>query len=318
MLLQLNMKQDSTILVLGATGLVGSNLYSKLKLLGYTRIIPITRNECDLESQIEVDKCFFHHKPEYVFMCAGKVGGILANKNYSADFGLVNGLISLNVIYNCAQYKVKKLLYLGSSCIYPKDCPQPIKEEYLMCSYLEPTNEMYALAKIFGLKLCQAYNNQYDTNFISCMPCNLYGPNDNFNLENSHVLPALIRKIHHAKVTNTELTLFGSGGVYREFLYIDDLTDACIFLMNTYNENRTINIGTGEEILIKDLAKLICKIIGYDKDIQWDTTKPDGTYRKLLDVSKINNLGWRSNITLENGLKRTYEWYLNNINKVKI
>ena len=310
------MNKDSTILVLGSKGLVGSSLYKKLIELEYTNVIPITRSECNLIDSNDVHKCFFKHKPEYVFHCAGKVGGILANNNYPATFGFDNGMMALNIIFNCLHFSVKKLLFLGSSCIYPKNCSQPIKEEYLLTSELEPTNEMYALAKIFGLKLCQAFNKEFRTNFISCMPCNLYGPGDNFDLETSHVLPALIQKIYTAKHTNIPPEIWGTGEVYREFMYVDDLADACIFLMNNYSETQTINVGTGQDILIKDLVTLISNIIEYKGSINWDTSKPNGTYRKLLDVTRINTIGWRSKITLEEGLNKTYEWFKSNVHKL--
>lgn len=256
-------------------------------------------------------KTFFDkEKPEYVFLAAAKVGGILANSTHPADFIYENLVVQNNVIYNAYANKVKKLLFLGSSCIYPRNCPQPIKEEYFMTGSLEPTNEAYATAKIAGIVMCQSYNKQYGTNFISLMPTNLYGPNDNFDLETSHVLPALIRKFHDAKVSNKkEMTLWGTGTPKREFLHVDDLAEACVFLMNYYSGSEIINIGSGQDITIKELAETIKKIVGYKGKIIWDKTKPDGMPRKLLDVSKINALGWRYEINLETGIRATYEWF---------
>jgi len=252
-------------------------------------------------------------KPEFVFLSAAKVGGIMANKTYPADFIRDNLSIELNIIESARLSKVKKLLFLGSSCIYPKLAPQPIKEECLMTSSLEETNKAYAIAKIAGIELCQAYRKQYDVNFISVMPTNLYGQGDNFDLESSHVVPAFIRKFHEAKNSNDpSVVLWGSGKAYREFLYVDDLADACIFLMDYYNDSEIINIGTGEDITIKELATLVQQIVGYKGEIIWDTKKPDGTPRKLLDVSKINKLGWKYTTALKDGIESTYEWYKKN------
>jgi GDP-L-fucose synthase len=249
--------------------------------------------------------------PEYIFLAAAKVGGILANKTKKADFIFENLQIQNNVIYNSWRYKVKKLLFLGSSCIYPRDCPQPIREEYLMTGPLEETNDAYATAKIAGIKMCQCFNEQYGTNFISVMPTNLYGQNDNFDLENSHVLPALVRKFHEAKIKNLPVvTLWGTGSPRREFLHVDDLAEACVFLMKNYNDSEIINIGTGEDITIKELAELIKNTVGFKGKIKWDTSKPDGTPRKLLDVKKIKKIGWNYKYKLEKGIQDTYLWYI--------
>lgn len=310
--------KNSNILVLGASGLVGSAIVRDLKNKGYNSIISLTHKDLDLTNQELVNNWFWWNKPEYVFLCAAKVGGIMANSTKPADFGYENGMIELNVLNAAKKYKTKKLLFLGSSCIYPRMADQPIKEEYLMSSALEPTNELYALAKILGLKLCQAYRKQYGCNFISCMPTNLYGINDNFSLESGHVLPALLRKFHDAKENNiNEVTCFGSGNVYREFLYVDDLADACVFLMESYNDSEIINIGVGSDVTIKELVEKIKEIVGYKGAIKWDISKPDGTPRKLLDVTKINKLGWYSKTSLENGLKLTYEWFKNNKGNIK-
>ena len=256
---------------------------------------------------------FEKEKPEYVFLAAAKVGGIKANDDYPADFIFQNLQIQNNIIHNAYKNGVKKLLFLGSSCIYPRDCAQPIKEDYLMTGPLEKTNDAYAIAKIAGIKMCQAYNKQYGTKFISVMPTNLYGPNDNFDLESSHVLPALLRKFHDAKVENkNEVVMWGTGSPMREFLYVDDLADACVHLMNVYDGDEIVNIGTGEDIKIIDLANLIKKTVGFEGQISKDETKPDGTPRKLLDVSRLHSLGWQHKTSLEKGLKKTYEWFLKN------
>lgn len=293
-------------------GLVGSAIVRELKKQGYANLVYKTRKELDLLDPVAVSKFFAEEKPEYIFLAAAKVGGIMANKNYPADFIYENLTIQMNIINNSYLNKAKKLLFLGSSCIYPRMCPQPIKEEYLLTSELEPSNKAYAVAKIAGIVACQSYNQQYGTNFISVMPTNLYGPNDNFDLETSHVLPAMIRKFHDAKVNNkSEMTLWGTGVAQREFLHVDDLANACVFLMNNYNDSEIVNIGTGEDLSIKELAKMIKDVVGYEGKINWDATKPDGTPRKLLDVSRLNNLGWKYKIKLIDGLKTTYEYFRN-------
>ena len=354
-------KRQLKIYVAGHRGLVGSAIKRKLEEKGYTNLIYKTSKELDLRRQKETEAFFEKERPDWVFLAAAKVGGILANNTYKAEFIYDNLAIALNVINSAYKYGVKKLLNLGSSCIYPKFAPQPMKEEHLLTGPLEPTNEPYAIAKISAIKLCRYYNEQYGTNFISVMPTNLYGPNDNFNLETAHVLPALIRKFHLAKllrqgdfegiakdikkfplgfgldknvnindeksikealekvgITKDYVLLWGSGEVYREFLYVDDLADACVFLIENYdykNIGEFVNIGTGEDIKIKDLAKLIRDIIGFDGEIKHDLSKPDGTPRKLLDVSRIRSLGWQAKTSLTNGIKKTYSWYLNKVMK---
>ncbi|HPP04400.1 MAG TPA: GDP-L-fucose synthase [Spirochaetota bacterium] len=307
------MEKKSKIFVAGHRGLVGSAIVRKLQQEGYNNLILRTREELDLTNFNAVSEFFKKEKPEYVFLAAAKVGGILANSTKKAEFIYENLQIQNNVIHNAYLNNVKKLLFLGSSCIYPKMCPQPIKEEYLLSGYLEPTNDAYAIAKIAGLIMCRSYNEQYGANFISAMPTNLYGYNDNFDLNSSHVLPALIRKFHEAKVENKkEVIVWGTGSPLREFLFVDDLADALLFLMNNYNENIHINVGTGEDISIKDLAFLIKEVVGFNGQITFDTSKPDGTPRKLLDVSRINKLGWKAKTSLKDGIKLTYEWYLKN------
>ncbi|MFH1233853.1 MAG: GDP-L-fucose synthase [Patescibacteria group bacterium] len=304
------MQKNSKIYVAGHLGLVGSAITKKLKSFGYNNLILKTHAGLDLLDQKAVTDFFNKEKPEFVFLCAAKVGGILANSTYPAQFIYENLQIQNNIIHQSYLNNVKKLLFLGSSCIYPRLCPQPIKEEYLLSGYLEPTNEAYAIAKIAGIKMCQSYNKQYGANFISVMPTNLYGPNDNFDLNNSHVLPALIRKIHEGKINNSPTAIvWGTGMPKREFLFVDDLADACVFLMNNYDKKEIINIGAGVDITIKELAELIKKIVGYKGKINWDSTKPDGILKKLLDVSKLNLLGWHYKISLEQGIKITYEWY---------
>lgn len=305
------MEKDSKIYVAGHRGLVGSAIVRGLKAKGYTNIIGKTHAELDLMDNVAVEEFFKTEKPEYVFLAAAKVGGIYANATYPADFIFQNLQIQQNVIGNAFKYNVKKLMFLGSSCIYPKMCPQPIKEEYLLSGYLEETNEAYALAKISGLKMCQFFNKQYGTNYISVMPTNLYGPYDNFSGINSHVMPALIRRFHEAKVNNApEVVVWGSGTPLREFLYSEDMADACIYLMETYEGNDFFNIGTGKEITIKGLAELIKEVVGYEGKIVWDSTKPDGTPRKLLDVSRLEKAGWRYKVELEDGVKMAYQWFL--------
>ena len=308
------MKKDSKIYVAGHRGLVGSAIVRELKKKGYINIVGRTHKELDLMSSKEVENFFNEEKPEYVFLAAAKVGGIYANSTYPADFIYENLQIQNNVIGNAYKYGVKKLMFLGSSCIYPKMCPQPIKEEYLLSGYLEETNEAYALAKISGLKMCQYFNKQYGTNFISVMPTNLYGPYDNFHPENSHVMPALIRRFHEAKVSGSkEVLVWGSGTPLREFLYSEDMADACIHLMENYEGNDFFNIGTGKEITIKGLAELIKEVVGYEGEIVWDKTKPDGTPRKLLDVSRLEKAGWKYSMELKNGIREAYKWFIENV-----
>ena len=308
------MKKNSKIFVAGGqSGLVGTAIVRHLKESGYIDIIIKTRKQLDLLNQKQVEKFFNREKPEYVFLAAAKVGGILANKTQKADFIYENLTIQNNVIFSAWKFKVKKLLFLGSSCIYPKFSPQPIKEEYLLTGKLEETNDAYAIAKIAGIKLCQSFNEQYKTNFISVMPTNLFGPNDNFDLETSHVVPALIRKFHEAKSgKKKKVILWGSGNVYREFLFVDDLAGACVFLMQKYNNSKTINIGKGKDITIRALAQLVKKIVGFKGRINWDRSKPDGTPRKNLDISKLQKLGWKPKTSLTEGIKITYRWYLEN------
>ncbi|MGE5404982.1 MAG: GDP-L-fucose synthase family protein [Candidatus Saccharibacteria bacterium] len=304
------MDKASKILVAGHLGLVGSSIYGTLLDRGYNNLVVRELEELDLTDQIAVTKFFTNEKPDYVFLAAAKVGGILANNKYPADFIRDNILIQTNVIDAAYRSGVKKLLFLGSACIYPKVCPQPIKEEYLLTGVLEPTNEPYAIAKIAGISMCQSYNRQYGTNFISVMPTNLYGPGDNFDLETAHVLPALVRKVYEAKKSNSEsIVVWGTGTPTRDFLYVDDLADACIFLMNHYNSSEIINIGTGEDVSISGLVELIKSVSGYDGSIEYDRTKPDGTPLRRLDVSKLFSMGWRPQYTLEMGLKDTYDWY---------
>lgn len=307
------MDKNSKIYIAGHTGMVGSAILRRLKKQGYTNIIYRSSKDLDLRSQKEVSEFFKNNSIDYVFLCAAKVGGINANNSMRADFIYDNIMIQSNVIKSSYDFGVKKLLFLGSSCIYPKNPPQPIKEEYLLSSYLEPTNEPYAIAKIAGIKMCESFNRQYNTNFISVMPTNLYGPNDNYDYKSSHVFPALLRKIHDAKVNSSKsIEIWGSGEPYREFLFVEDLADASLFLMNHYNGSDPINIGTGIDLKIKDLAKLMMKVIGYECDLILNSEMPDGTPRKLLDVSKINNLGWHFTTDLESGIKITYQDFLDN------
>lgn len=308
------MDKNSKIYVAGHRGLVGSAIVKNLKEKGYMNIIGKTHEELDLKDQKAVRSFFEEEKPEYVFLAAAKVGGINANNNYPADFIYENLEIQNNVIKASFDYKVNKLLFLGSSCIYPKMCPQPIKEEYLLSGYLEPTNEAYALAKISGLKMCQFFKKQYDANFISCMPTNLYGPNDNFDLNSSHVMPALIRKFHEAKVNNEDFVeVWGTGTPLREFLHVDDMADGCVFLMENYDGEEHVNIGTGKEITIRELAETIKEIVGFTGKLKFNKDKPDGTPRKLLDVSKLEGLGWKYKVELKDGIKSAYEWYMETI-----
>ena len=307
------MEKNAKIYVAGHRGMVGSAIVRALKNQGYTNIIIRTSKELDLRRQIDVEEFFAKEKPDYVFLAAAKVGGILANNEAPADFMYDNMILEMNVIHEAYKNKVKKLMFLGSSCIYPRMAPQPMKEDCLLTSELEKTNEAYALAKISGLKYCEYLNRQYSTDFISVMPTNLYGPNDNYHPEHSHVLPALIRRFHEAKENNlNEVVIWGTGTPLREFLYVDDLADACVYLMNTYSGNETVNLGTGKELSIKELAELVKKVVGFKGNITFDTTKPDGTPRKLLDVSKLEKLGWKYKTELEDGIKLAYEDFLNN------
>ena len=305
------MEKNAKIYVAGHRGMVGSAICRKLEKEGYTNIITRVSSELDLRNQNGVAEFFEQEKPEYVFLAAAKVGGIVANNTYRADFLYENLQIQNNIIHSSYLNGVKKLMFLGSSCIYPKLAPQPLKEDYLLTGPLEPTNEPYAIAKIAGIKMCDAYRAQYGCNYISVMPTNLYGYNDNYHPQNSHVLPALIRRFHEAKVNNLpKVIIWGTGSPKREFLFADDLAEACYYLMQNYDEEGLVNIGTGEDISIKDLALLIKKIIGYEGNIQFDTSKPDGTPRKLMDVSKLHSKGWKHTIELEQGIKLAYQDFL--------
>lgn len=305
------MNLDAPIFVAGHRGMVGAALVRLLRARGFNNLLLRTRAELDLCDTREVRAFYEKHRPEYVFVAAAKVGGIWANNTQSVQFLSENLQLELNLINGAYAAGVKKLLFLGSSCIYPKYAPQPMSEEVLLTGSLEPTNEAYALAKICGIRLCQAYVRQYGANFISAMPTNLYGPEDNFDLETSHVLPALIHKIHRAQESGQKsLALWGTGKAYREFLHVDDLAEACLFLMETYDSPELINVGCGQDITIHDLARKIRQIVGFSGEIEWDTTKPEGTPRKLLDVSKLTKLGWKARIGLEEGLRATYQWWL--------
>ena len=305
------MNTSDKIFVAGHRGMVGSAIVRKLNEEGFSNMVARTSSELDLRKQEDVNDFFKKEKPDYVFLAAAKVGGIMANNTYKAEFLYDNLIIESNIIDAAHKNDVKKLMFLGSSCIYPKLAPQPLKEEYLLSGFLEPTNEPYAIAKIAGIKLCEYYRDQYGCNFISVMPTNLYGPNDSYDLQNSHVLPALIRKFHTAKVTGAPaVTLWGSGSPRREFLHVDDLANACFQLMQTYNKKQFLNIGTGEDLTIKELAELIKNIVGYSGKINWDTSRPDGTPRKLMNVSKVHALGWMHKIKLEDGIKKTYTNFL--------
>ena len=302
------MNKDSKIYVAGHRGMVGSAIVRKLKAEGFTNLVLKTSKELDLRDQKAVETFFQTEKPEYVFLAAAKVGGIVANNVYRGEFIYENLMIQSNVIHHAHVIGVKKLLFLGSSCIYPKMCPQPIKEEYLLSGYLENTNEPYAIAKIAGLKTAESYRKQYGSNFISAMPTNLYGPNDNYDLQNSHVLPALIRKFHDAKANNIpSVEIWGTGSPMREFLHVDDLADASLFLMQNYEGDQHVNVGTGEDISIKDLALLVKELVGYTGELKFNTDKPDGTPRKLLDVTKIHGIGWKHKINLREGIQKVID-----------
>ena len=305
------MTSSSRIFVAGHRGLVGSAICQRLEHLGHTDILTATRDQLDLRDQAAVNYWFRANRPEFVFLVAGTVGGILANSTRPAEFIYDNMMIHATVVHSAHLFGAKKLLYLGSSCIYPRNCPQPMPEEALLTGQLEPTNEAYAIAKIAGIKLCQAYRTQYGSNFISAMPTNLYGPHDNFDLSSSHVLPAMIRKFHDAKAEGcTEVTIWGTGSPRREFLHVDDLADASVFLMQRYEEALHLNIGTGEEVTIADLADMVRRIVHPGATIVYDRSKPDGSPRKLLDVSRLRALGWRHRISLGEGIESTYDWFL--------
>jgi len=308
------LEKNAKIYIAGHRGMVGSAIHRKLKSEGFTNFVVRTSAELDLRNQSAVREFFDQERPDYVFLAAAKVGGIMANNIYRAEFLLENLQIQNNVIDSAHRAGVQKLMFLGSSCIYPKLAPQPLREDYLLTGLLEPTNEPYAIAKIAGIKLCEAYRSQYDSHFISVMPTNLYGPNDNYDLNNSHVLPAMIRKFHEAKAEGKPFVeLWGTGSPRREFLHADDLADACYFLMQHYDEPELINIGVGEDITIKALAELIQQVVGYEGQIQWNTDKPDGTPRKLMDVNKLHRLGWKHSIDIEEGIRATYQDFLTKI-----
>ena len=308
------MDSDSRVLVAGANGMVGSAIVRNLESKGYTNIIKGTRDDVDFTNQDETERYFCSEEPEYVFIAAAKVGGIMANNNYKAEFLTENLQIQTNLIQQSYNFGVKKLLFLGSSCIYPKFAIQPITEDQLMTGPLEPTNDAYAIAKIAGIMMCQAYRQQYGFNAISLMPTNLYGPNDNFDLETSHVLPAMIAKFHaaldHSKYW--EVKLWGDGSAMREFLHVDDLAEACYVCMQNYEESGHINVGTGEDVTIKELAETVANVVGYDREINWDITKPNGTPRKVMNVDRIKSLGWEPKIGLREGIEKTYQWYKEN------
>jgi len=304
------MEKSAKIFVAGHRGLVGSALVRKLQAEGFNNLVLKSSSELDLRNQVAAENFFARENPEYIFLAAAKVGGILANSIYSADFLYENLMIESNVIHQSYINQVKKLLFLGSSCIYPKLATQPLKEEYLLSGYLEQTNEPYAIAKIAGVKLCENYRRQYGCDFISVMPSNLYGPDDNYDLSNSHVLPALIRKFHKAKTNNESFVeVWGTGKPLREFLHVDDLANGCFFLMQNYSDGTMVNVGTGKDLMIKDLVSLVAQVSGYTGEIRWNTEKPDGTPKKLLDVSKINKLGWKYEIELEQGIASVYKEY---------
>jgi GDP-L-fucose synthase len=309
----IEMKPDARVFVAGHRGLVGSAIVRRLDVEGFSRVATATREQLDLRDQAAVNYWFRANRPEYVFLVAGTVGGILANSTRPAEFIYDNMMIHGTVVHAAHLFSVTRLLYLGSSCIYPRECPQPMKEEYLLSGTLEPTNEPYAIAKIAGIKLCQAYRKQYGCDFISAMPTNLYGPNDNFDLASSHVLPALIRKFHDAKAEGRkEVAIWGTGSPRREFLHVDDLADACVFLMRRYDAAEHINVGTGEDLTIRELAAMVRDIVHPGAELAFDATKPDGTPKKLLDVSRLHALGWRHRIGLGEGIESSYRWFLEN------
>lgn len=313
------MNKDSKIYIAGHRGMVGSAITRHLSNEGFSNLLLRTSKELDLRNQADVFSFFANEKPEYVFLAAAKVGGIVANNTYRADFIYENLAIQNNIIHAAYLQGVKKLMFLGSSCIYPKMAPQPLKEDYLLTGLLEPTNEPYAIAKIAGIKMCEAYRTQYGCDFISVMPTNLYGPNDNYDLQNSHVLPAMIRKFHEAKINQDKAVyLWGSGSPMREFLHADDLANACIFLMHNYSEAGFVNIGTGTDVSIKTLAEMIKKIVGFEGEIVWDSSKPDGTPRKLMDVSRLHGLGWQHQIELEQGIALAYQDFLENHDALRL
>jgi GDP-L-fucose synthase len=310
--------RSARVYVAGHRGLVGSAILRRLEREGFTNVLTATRDQLDLRDQAAVNYWFRANRPEFVFLVAGTVGGILANSTFPANFIYDNMMIHATVVHAAHVYGVKKLLYLGSSCIYPRECPQPIKEEYLLTGLLEPTNEPYALAKIAGIKLCQAYRKQYGCNFISAMPTNLYGPNDNFDLTSSHVVPALMRKFHDAKIAGRRaVTMWGTGSPKREFLHVDDLADACLYLMGHYEGLEHINVGTGEDLTIRQLAEMLKEVIHPEAEIVLDTTKPDGSPRKLLDVARLHALGWRHKIPLREGVETTYRWFMDHAVEVE-
>ena len=302
--------RSARIYVAGHRGLVGSAIVRRLRREGFDNLLTVTRGELDLRDQAKVTEWFRVHRPEYVFLVAGTVGGILANSTRPAEFIYDNLMIHATVVHAARLHGVRRLLYLGSSCIYPRECPQPIREEYLLTGLLEPTNEPYAIAKISGIKLCQAYRRQYGSDFISAMPTNLYGPHDNFDLQSSHVLPALMRKFHDARAAGRdEVTVWGTGSPRREFLHVDDLADACLFLMRHYEQDEHVNVGTGEDLSIRELAETLREVVAPGVRIAFDASKPDGTPRKLLDVTRLHALGWRHRIDLRQGIERTYDWF---------
>ena len=310
------MKQNDKIYIAGHRGMVGSAIHRKLQKEGFNNIVTRTSKELNLKDQQAVREFFQKEKPDHVILAAAKVGGILANDTYRAEFIYDNLMIEANVIHQAHEAGVQKLLFLGSSCIYPKHAPQPMKEEHLLSGYLEPTSEPYAIAKIAGIKLCENYMDQYGSNFISAMPTNLYGPNDNYDLETSHVLPALIRKFHEAKEQNKPyVEIWGTGKPMREFLHVADMADACFFLMQNYSDKQFVNIGTGKDITIRELAETIMDVVGYQGELRFNTNKPDGTPRKLMDVSKIQSMGWKHQISLKQGIQQTYQDFIDNIDR---